>query len=462
MDVAQPETHSSTFARIFYSPTMSSSDSDSIDIDNINAGNKRPISEVDDVEERDNVVQKPRIEPQWKIDLNDIQPNNVSPLTKFGTQGVKAAYVKHKNAKNNLVKTVFSLPPAFVTLSNKHTLEPRLAGLGYTDNGDWKMAKHIVSMVWGLPLPEDLKAKSPGLEDEHQEAIAEVKKLTLRLFRMLFDNEEDESKAPIEAARLEFDNLYKHWGRSYTLLSKKELMDILTANGHEKSKANTMINDSGVLSNSEPDEFTNEDALDTIYELTHALNEQKKEQLIHDNAFKAWLGKYYNLGFITEKDGRQVMYIQFESFSSFNDKKKEPTAQEDMGNTELQEVFDVIGPWSTRSLINFPEYRGPNGKALMDPQTKKPFNELMKITPDMDPKYLKEEVLKVGDLIELKFAIRLSVNSQGKAIKPEPYFNSIVLHKRSEDAAKVVGEGSVPVSDYGFGDEDPFAGGDTF
>lgn len=432
---------------------MSSSESETV---------KRTIDDVDDVEDRDTALKRPNTTPQWKIDLNDIKPENVSPLAKFGGSGVMASYIKEKGPKGNFRKCVFELCPGLVTRSNKGTLEPHLAGLGYSENGDLKMAKHILSLVWGLPLPADLKEKSPGLEAEHQEAIAEVKALTQRLFRMLFDNEEDESKGPIQDARHEFQKTYANWGRSFTLLSKKELMDALTANGHDKAEANTLINESGVLSNSEPDEFTNEEALDIIYELTHVLNEQKKEQIVHDNAFKTWLGKCYNLGFITEKEGRQVMYIQFESFSSFNDKKKEPSAKEDMGNAKLQEVFDVIGPWSGRSLINVPEYRGPDGKALIDPETKKPFNDLMKITPDMDTKYLGEEVLKVGDLVGLKFAIRLSLNSQGKAVKPEPYFNSIVLHKRSEDAARVAGEGTVHVSDYGFGGEDPFAGGDTF
>jgi hypothetical protein len=406
----------------------------------------RTIHDVDNVEDRDTALKRPNTTPQWVIDLNDIKPENVSPLGKFGGSGVLASYIKKKGPKGNMRKIDFKLCPGLVTRSNRGTLDPHLAGLGYSESGDPKMGKHILSLVWGLPLPEDLKEKSPGLEAEHQRAIAEVKALTERLFRMLFDNEEDQSKGPIEAARLEFQTTYANWGRSFTLLSKKELMDILTANGHDKAEANTLINESGVLSNSEPDEFTNE----------------KKEQIVHDNAFKTWLGKCYNLGFITEKEGRQVMYIQFESFSSFNDKQKVLSAKEDMGNTKLQEVFDVIGPSSGRSLINVPEYRGPDGKALIDPETKKPFNDLMKITPDMDPQYLGKEVLKVGDLVELKFAIRLSLNSQGKAVKPEPYFNSIVLHKRSEDAARVAGEGTVPVSDYGFGGEDPFANGDTF
>lgn len=448
-----------------------SSDTDDIEIDIVDysdTDSKRTIDDVDDVENRDTPVKVPRVEPQWKIDFDNVKPENIGPLGKFGNQGVKVSYIKHKNSKGKYVKSVFTAPPGFVTLAEKHTLHPHLAGLGYSKTGDMASAKHIISLVWGHPLPDDLKKKSPRLEDEHQEFIAQVQDVTYRWFRMLFENElsrepndyNGDIKARLAQSTTDFNSQYPHWGRNYTLLSKKELMDILTEKGYEKTQANSLINESGVLSNSEPDEFTDDKAIDTIHELTHVFNEQRKEEKIHENAFKSYMSDVYHMGYITEREGRKIMYIQFEAFSSFPDREKDPTAMEDVGNYEIQAVLDVVGPWKTRSLINFPEYRGPDGKPLIDPETKKTFNDEMKISKDMDPKFLTKEVLKVGDLVQISFGARLSDSSQGRSVKPEPYFNSIILHKRSEDAAKIVSEGSASAPDYGFGDQDPFAGTD--
>ena len=445
---------------------MSSSDSESYD------DTKRKHDEVDVVNsDEEEPVKRPRIEPQWLTELRAICESNISALEKFGSYGGRSAAVKGPNAKFKIVKQAFTAPPGLVTKSDKHTLRPKLAGLGHCEDGNLAKAVRKFSLVWGLPIPDDLKQKSPDLEHQHQEFIEEMKELTTKLFRFLFENEKvkpsnDLNKDIHDAIALqkeEFNKNHRFWQKSFTLLTRGELIDALTSAGYSASDAKDMIKNSGILSNSEVDEDDDKDALETIISLIHAKDEEKKQQWIDENAFKNWLGKTFNIGFITQKDGRDIMYIQFESSSSFPDKKKDPTAMEDVGNPAIQAVMDIIGPWSMRTEINPPKYAGPNGHPLIDPVTKKPYNDLVKIHEKMDPKYLEEEVLREGDLVQLKFALRLSLSSQGKSIKAEPFFNSIVLHKRSEGAAKIVGESSVSVPDYGFGDEDPFAdGGDTF
>lgn len=345
-----------------------------------------------------------RMIPTWLDAFQNIDADMLGPYGGFGApgNGVTGATIGYKNDKaaSGWSPHFFDAPPGFVT-NNLDKTGPSISGLGTSKTGDLsdpKLTKRKITLAYGAGLiPDELHEKSPNLRDEHRAFIAEVKAMRARIFNFLFERE-----------------------------SKDETIKRAIADA--RSLAEEMA----------------------------TMSLADKKAWIRNRAFTTWLNtgmtEERHLGWIRGEGENETMCIEIEMYSQFKkDAKVVLKPRQQVDNPTHQAFLDLVGPWGPNNESNVPEYFGPGGVPLINPETKKTFNEEQKISETNWPR---GEVFKIGDLVQVMFGLRLSLSSKGKSLKPIGK-SIFTLHRRHPGMAERVTFSNASTDDYGF--TDPFA-----
>jgi uncharacterized protein (UPF0335 family) len=415
-----------------------------------------------------------RTEPMWKTVLDSIHKEHLGKPEAFGQVGNwMTVYIGYPGTDDGKwFKMTFLLPPGLVATS-KEGKGPRLSGLGdlYSSdlsNGDPLRGKRCLNLLFGK-LPDDVQRIAPDLGRQHQEFIERIERLTVELNQMYFDREYELSlggqkfdagvKVALDNAAMTFAANTPYFGTSFVLLKKPELLQILTANGHDEAEAKEMILNSGATSNDASDEDTDLKALQRILELTKDANEARKKQVIKEEAFKAWVAKARHIGYITGEPGNKIMYLEIQGSSSWPDRakqakiQKEKITREDVGNPEHQLLWDAVGDAGPNTEGDIPRYYDAKNKPLLQPGTGKAYNDLVGIKR---AGFLREEVLKPGMLVQISIGMRIAFKKgepNAGTIKAVAMFGKgITVHYMSEESARLVARDQHVTEDYGFAD----------
>jgi len=341
--------------------------------------------------------------PDFLKALHAIGPNNIGHFKSFGdaNNGVKSFGVGTLDLKRaaGVVPIHFKVPPGFIH-------DVHLRGLGQrSKDGSLAAGKYTYKVTWSVGfVTDEMAAANPTLRADTRAWIEWAKRESRdTLFRYCFDREratDDAIKAKIAK--------------------------------HAKTAARMKDFDAG----------------------------QTAESYADTEAFLEWLGEGMEgkdrwIGYCRGGEGdSETMTVSFECNSSWakGDKDPKPEPRRDVGNAELQELLDVVGPWGFKSRGNTPRFFGPSGNFLVDPVTGRTFNDLYEMSEKNCPPA--DEPLKDGDFVAIELGLRGSSSAKGKSVKVVPV-NNFVLLKRMPSMAPKLAYNAPPVSGYSF--EDPFA-----